>query len=219
MNDQLPLGLRLSDHTRLEDYIGEAAQRICRFNGLVYVAGPAGTGKSHLLEGLCHARNAEGWQTLYLTLGSDLSPAVLDGLEVMQLVCLDDADRTLAARDWQEALFHLINACRDRGTSLVLAGRTPVAGLELTLADLQSRLRGAYLLSTDRLTDEQKLEVIGRKAQRRGFTMSEEVCRFILGRAERDMHHLAKLVQQLDRETLRRQKKVTIPFVKESLGL
>ena len=49
--------------------------------------------------------------------------------------------------------------------------------------------------------------------------MSEEVCRFILGRAERDMHHLAKLVQQLDRETLRRQKKVTIPFVKESLGL
>jgi hypothetical protein len=33
------------------------------------------------------------------------------------------------------------------------------------------------------------------------------------------MHHLARLVDQLDEETLRRQKKVTIPFVKAALGL
>jgi hypothetical protein len=33
------------------------------------------------------------------------------------------------------------------------------------------------------------------------------------------MHHLAHLVDQLDEETLRRQKKVTIPFVKAALGL
>ena len=61
--------------------------------------------------------------------------------------------------------------------------------------------------------------VIRLKANRRGFEMSEEVCKFILGRAQRDMHHLARLVEQLDVATLRHQKKVTIPFVKEALGL
>ena len=49
--------------------------------------------------------------------------------------------------------------------------------------------------------------------------MSEEVCRFILSRAQRDMHHLARLVEQLDKQTLMQQKKVTIPFVKAALGL
>ncbi len=49
--------------------------------------------------------------------------------------------------------------------------------------------------------------------------MNEDVCRFILARAQRDMHHLATLVEQLDEETLRRQKRVTIPFVKQALGL
>ena len=77
----------------------------------------------------------------------------------------------------------------------------------------------AYQVGTDVLSDAEKLEVIRRKAKRRGFEMPAEVCDFILTRAERDMHHLARLVDQLDHETLRQQRKVTIPFVKRALGL
>jgi DnaA family protein len=162
---------------------------------------------------------SEGLSTLYLPALSILEPGVLEGLEQVDLTCLDDVDDVLDQPDWQRALFHLINAVKDAGNTLIASSTNPVSALKLELGDLDSRIKGAYLLSTDQLDDEQKLEVVGRKARRRGFDMNQEVCRFILGRSHRDMHHLARLVDQLDEETLRRQKKVTIPFVKAALGL
>jgi DnaA family protein len=144
---------------------------------------------------------------------------VLEGLEQADMVCLDDVDEVLDLADWQLALFHLINAVKDADKTLIVSSTNPVSALKLELGDLESRIKGAYLLSTDQLDDEQKLEVVERKARRRGFDMSQEVCRFILGRSPRDMHHLAHLIDQLDEETLRLQKKVTIPLVKTALGL
>lgn len=219
MNQQLPLRFKLEGHTRLDDYVGSAAARLLRLQELVYLYGPGGSGKSHLLQGLCHEAQQRGQSAIYLPTLAVLQPGVLDSLESVQLVCLDDIDDVLSMDDWQRALFHLINAFKDRGGKLVVSAALPVASLEVRLADLASRLKAAFLVATDQLDDEQKLEVVRRKAQRRGFEMSDEVCRYILSRSRRDMHHLAQLVEQLDQETLRRQKKVTIPFVKQALGI
>ena len=219
MTRQLALKFRLDDHARLDDYVGEAGSKLVHLSGFIYLSGSKGSGKSHLLQGTCHRAVSEGLSTIYLTALSILKPGVLDGLEHVDLICLDDVDDVLELADWQRALFHLINAVKDAGNTLIVSSTHPVSALKLGLGDLDSRVKGAYLLSTDLLDDEQKLEVIGRKARRRGFDMSQEVCRFILGRSRRDMHHLARLVDQLDEETLRRQKKVTIPFVKAALGL
>lgn len=219
MNQQLPLKLRLSGHTRLEDYVGDAASRLEQLEGPVYVSGSAGTGKSHLLQGLCHQAIDNGGSAIYLSSLDELHASVLEGLEAVDLVCLDGIEQVIIDQDWQTSLFHLINACRDQGRKFVASGRASAASLNISLDDLASRFKGAYLLTTEELTDRQKLEVVKLKARRRGFTMSEEVCRFILLRSDRDMHHLARLVDRLDEETLRRQKKVTIPFVKAALGL
>ena len=219
MTRQLALKFRLDDHARLDDYVGEAGSKLVHLSGFIYLSGSKGSGKSHLLQGTCHRAVSEGLSTIYLTALSILKPGVLEGLEHVDLICLDDVDDVLELADWQRALFHLINAVKDAGNTLIVSSTHPVSALKLGLGDLVSRVKGAYLLSTDLLDDEQKLEVIGRKARRRGFDMSQEVCRFILGRSRRDMHHLARLVDQLDEETLRRQKKVTIPFVKAALGL
>ncbi len=219
MTRQLALKFRLDDHTRLDDYVGEAGSKLVQLSGFIYLSGSKGSGKSHLLQGICHRAVSEGLTTLYLPALSVLEPGVLEGLEQVDLICLDDIDAVIELADWQRALFHLINAVKDAGHTLIISSSAPVSALKLELGDLDSRIKGAYLLSTDLLDDEQKLEVIGLKARRRGFDMSQEVCRFILGRSQRDMHHLARLVDQLDEETLRRQKKVTIPFVKAALGL
>ena len=219
MTQQLALKFRLDDHTRLDDYVGESGSKLVHLSGFIYLSGSKGSGKSHLLQGICHRAISEGHSAIYLTALSILEPGVLEGLEQKDLVCLDDVDEILQLADWQRALFHLINSVKDAGNTLIVSSKIPVSVLKLELGDLDSRIRGAYLLSTDQLDDEQKLEVVERKARRRGFDISQEVCRFILGRSRRDMHNLARLVDQLDEQTLRRQKKVTIPFVKAALGL
>lgn len=219
MTSQLPLQLRLDENARLDDYVGDAGAKMQSLLGLLFLSGEAGTGKSHLLQGCCHEVLEEGGTAIYLQSLPDLAPSILEGLESYDLVCLDDIDTVITDDAWQVGLFQLINAMKDAGGKLILAASSSVGRLEIRLPDLRSRLRGCYLLSTDRLTDPDKLLVIRLKANRRGFEMSDEVCKFILGRAPRDMHHLAHLVEQLDIATLRDQKKVTIPFVKEALGL
>lgn len=219
MSQQLPLRFKLESHTSLDDYVGAAANRLIELDQFIVIHGETGSGKSHLLQGLCH-RQAEAKATaLYLPMLTSLEPGILNGLEDSDLVCLDDIDDVLELPEWQSALFHLINACRDHGVKLVLSSTLPVANLKIELPDLSSRLKGAYLVATDKLNDDEKLEVIRIKAKRLGFDMEHEVCAFILSRSRRDMHHLAQLVDQLDEETLRQQKKVTIPFVKKALGL
>ena len=216
---QLHLGLKPEAHARLEDYVGEAAMKLASLNGLIYLSGAKGGGKSHLLQGLCRNTADAGGSAIYLPALHALDASVLKGLESVHLLCLDDIDQVIGQESWQIALFHLVNACRDRGNKLVMSGVEPVAALDASLADLASRMKSAYLVTTDELTDDEKLEVVRRKAQRLGFAISEEVCRFILSRSPRDMHHLARLVAQLDEETLMRQKKVTVPLVKDALGL
>ena len=219
MSLQLPLRFKLEGHTSLDDYVGVAAHRLLELDQLIVLSGDAGTGKSHLLQGLCHQMTDSVGSALYLPMLASLAPGILHGLEDSDLVCLDDIDEILATPGWQAALFHLINACCDQGAKLVLSSSEPIDALPIELPDLMSRLKGAYLLSTDILSDVEKLEVIRIKSRRLGFEMDEGVCSFILSRSQRDMPHLARLVDRLDEATLRQQKKITIPFVKKALDL
>lgn len=219
MTTQLPLQLKLEQHTCLDDYIGSASATLLGLNGAVLVYGASASGKSHLLQGICRHADEAGQRAIYLSDLSTLQANVLEGLESADLVCIDDVQALIGKPDWELALFHLLNACKDAEAKLVLATAVPPKELMAQLPDLSSRLRAAYQVMTDELDDEQKLEVIRRKAHRLGFEMNEEVCRFILARSRRDMRHLAHLVEQLDIETLQKQKKVTIPFVKQALGL
>ena len=66
MSQQLPLRLRLEGHTSLDDYIGSAADKLLQFEQLVYLSGEEGSGKSHLLQGLCHRALEEQESALYL---------------------------------------------------------------------------------------------------------------------------------------------------------
>ena len=219
MNQQIPLRFRRENYARLEDYVGQSADRLTQLDQVVFLRGTTGTGKTHLLQGLCHRAQEKAQVAIYLPMLPSLDPSILAGLEQGHLICLDDIDAVISTAEWQSSLFHLVNACRDQQVRLVMSSTQSVSALPVSLRDLVSRLKGAYLLHTDELEDSDKLEVIRRKAARRGFVMESAVCNFILSRSRRDMHHLAQLVEQLDEETLRQQKKVTIPFVKQALGL
>ena len=115
---QLPLRIGLRDSATLANfYPGDNAVLIHTLQQVaepfIYVWGGAGSGKSHLLQALCHAETTAA----YLPLGElrELGPAVLDGLEAMSLVCVDDLQAVAADPGWETALFHLYNRVRGGG--------------------------------------------------------------------------------------------------------
>ncbi len=229
---QLPLGVRLRDDATFANYYPGAnaaalgyVERLCEAEAgwtesLIYLWGSEGVGRSHLLQAACLRFEQRGEQAVYLPLAevADYGPELLDGLDQAELVCLDDLDAVAGRVDWEEALFHLFNRLRDAGRRLLLAATASPRELPVALPDLQSRLTLALVFQLHALSDEDKLRALQLRASRRGLHLTDEVGRFILTRGERSMSALFELLERLDQASLQAQRKLTIPFLKETLG-
>ena len=69
------------------------------------------------------------------------------------------------------------------------------------------------------LNDEDKINTLKLHALRRGFDLPESVGQFLISRCSRNMHDLQQLLNRLDDASLAAQRKITIPFVKDTLNL
>ncbi len=229
---QLPLGVRLRDDATFANYYPGAnaaalgyVERLCEAEAgwaesLIYLWGGDGVGRSHLLQAACLRFEQRGEQAVYLPLAevAEYGPGLLDGLDQAELLCLDDLDAVAGRADWEEALFHLFNRLRDAGRRLLLAAATSPRELPVQLPDLQSRLSLALVFQLQALSDEDKLRALQLRASRRGLHLTDEVGRFILTRGERSMSALFELLERLDQASLQARRKLTIPFLKETLG-
>lgn len=229
--DQLPLSLGLKDDKTLDTYYpGNNIQVMIQIKLMaqkegelfVYVWGREGVGKTHLLQGACHWASNYQISAMYLSLPEitqQRTPAVLEGLERIELVCLDDIE-TIAGNDiWEEALFHFFNRSRAAGQRLLIAGHTAPKSLPIKLADLHSRLTWGVTYQVHGLADEQLLEALQLRAKQRGLALSQEVGAFLIRRCTRSMPELYALLEQLDKASLAAQRRLTIPFIKAILKI
>ncbi|KII28757.1 MULTISPECIES: DnaA regulatory inactivator Hda [Pseudomonas] len=229
---QLPLGVRLRDDATFINYYPGAnaaalgyVERLCEADAgwtesLIYLWGKHGVGRTHLLQAACLRFEQMGEPAVYLPLAElmDRGVEILDNLEQYELVCLDDLQVIAGKADWEEAMFHLFNRLRDSGRRLLIAAATSPRELPVKLADLKSRLTLALIFQMRPLSDEDKLRALQLRASRRGLHLTDEVGHFILTRGTRSMSALFDLLEQLDQASLQAQRKLTIPFLKETLG-
>ena len=214
---QLHLDIKLRDDATFANYLGHAGEKLQSASGIVYLRGEEGSGRSHLLQAACHAANSGGRTSIYLV-ATEHDSAVLTALEAIDVVCIDDVDSVAGNRDWETGLFHLVNGVRDNNRTLVLSARASAHKLPVLLPDLRTRMLAAAQIETDELDDDAKISLLKQKAARKGFLLPDEVGRFIMSRTSRDMPSLISLLARLEVETLRQQKRVTIPLVKQMLG-
>jgi DnaA family protein len=230
MSRQIPLALQLQHAPLLDDFIVGANRQVvdalARQLGpggetIIYLAGADGSGRTHLLLGQCAAAEGVGLHTAYLPLrnAAALAPEMLEGLEFMGLVAIDDVHLVAEDKAWEEALFALFNRCRDRGTRLLFSADRGPAALPLALPDLPTRLAWGLTLAIQPLDDAGRLQLLQVLAERRGLEMPLEVARYLLGRGPRHPNAIGEAIDRLDRISLARQRKLTIPLVRESLGL
>ena len=190
-----------------------------RFRAL-WLAGEAGAGKSHLLQGACHAAMARGALAAYLPAAlPDAAPDMLDGLESYRLVAIDDVERRLGDADWETALMALYQQLYERSATLVLAASVAPFDLTIGLADLASRLRSFEVHRLAPLDDDDRERVMQRWAASRGLTFGSDALPFLLRRLPRRMDVLWAAFERLDTAALAQQRRLTIPLVKEILEL
>lgn len=223
---QLALPLTLDDHAVFESFWPRGNAAVVAFLEAL-AAGPDGpgcwlwgasaTGKTHLLQAVC-ARLGD--RAIYLPMAEleGLSPAILDGLDNRACICIDDLDR-IAGRDaWERGLFNLCNAAWDAGAALVVAAAAPPREAGIRLADLGSRLSRLPAFHLHALEERERQRALQLRASHRGLELPAETARYLLTRSRRDMASLYRLLDRLDTEALKAQRRLTIPFVRNVIG-
>lgn len=187
--------------------------------GNLYLWGNPGTGKSHLLQALCTRAADSRGTTAYIPLSQldELSTEMLEGLEQLDLVCIDDLQRVAGITHWEQALFHLFNRLRDNARSLVIAATSSPGGIGIELPDLKSRLSWGLTYHLQPLREAECLTALQQRARARGFTLPDEVAAYLVKRIPRDTHTMFQLLDRLDQASLAEKKRLTVPFVRRLL--
>ncbi len=226
---QLPLGVQLGVSLRLETFHagtnGEAVASLVDLasggsRAPVWLWGPSGSGKSHLLQAACALAGEAGRTAAYLPLATlrHEGAALLDGLEAIAFVALDDLDAVVADSAWEQAIFTLYNGLAEHGGRLAFAATGAPATLGFRLPDLASRLAASVVHRLQPLSESEQGEALRRRAVHRGLELSEETLGFLTRRAPRDFATLCRMLDELDTEALAAQRRLTVPFVRDWLA-
>ena len=159
----------------------------------VLLAGPVGSGKSHLVTIWCAASGAEAVAAATLS-DDDVEPLVARGAVAVEDLHAGPID--------EAALFHLLNRAREREAPVLLTSRLWASALPIRLPDLASRLRAARPVELGEPDDDLLRRVLIKLFADRQIDVDPGVVDYIALRMERSLEGASAIVADLDREGL-----------------
>ena len=193
--------------------VGDNAELVLQLNQMVqassqenslYICGPTGSGKSHLLKALANAFNVpvlSGKNRLVWRGQSDV--LILDDVQYLT--------------DYSQVqLFNAFNESRQSGhpRHIVVSGHVPTSQLQLR-EDLTSRLAWGLSYRIAQLSDDQKQTALNNTAKARGLNLAHEVITFVLTHFQRDMGSLSAVLDGIDQFSLEQQKPVSLHLLRQ----
>lgn len=176
--------------------------RLPHRESVLYLWGPPGCGKTHLLR----AAVAEARASAYLS--GSLLAVDEPGLAT---VAIDDVH--LLHAENQAKLFTLLNRQRERGGLVLASGELPPAQLALR-EDVRNRLAWGLVFELKPLSDEEKPMALVDYARARGFRIPTEVIDYLLKHGRRDMGTLLRQLATLDHQSLVQKRPVSLALLR-----
>lgn len=178
----------------------------------VYLWGPGGTGKTHLLQALAtrcrKAGQVVGWFDAADPVPWELNPS-------WSLVLLDRCEALDGAA--QHAAFALFEEAASQRVQFVAAGRLPPVDLAVR-DDLRTRLGWGHIFALQALGEPETRSALRREADRRGIFLSDDVMDYLLTRFTRNLGHLMAMLDRLDEFALAEHRAITVPLLKKMLA-
>ena len=197
----------------------------------LYLTGASGLGKTHLLMSIGNhlAETAADTRALYvhcrdLTASLDRGESGLPGNlgtsgSEIDFLLLDDIDQIDAHPTAQETLYRIYNQTLEQGGKMVFAGRTPANQLEQTESFLTSRFKWGMTAELLPMDDEATSQLMQKLATDLSLDIPDKIITFLLNRMPRDFQSVKQAITCINEESLRKKHKVTLPLVKNALGI
>lgn len=219
---QLLLNLRPEQPPSFDNFVtGKNSELVARLAALatpgvcdqIYLWGPTGSGRSHLLHAALTAARSNARPACLIEatrLGEHLAPAP------GSLVILDDIEELSEVA--QITLFRTFNAARLTGLALLMSGQQPPLRLQATLReDLRTRVGSTLIYELQPLSEVEKADALRQHGRERGMNLEESLIDYLLRHGRRDLPTLLAVVDALDRTSLEQQRPLTLPLLREIL--
>jgi len=194
-----------------------AALRELQPGRAVYLWGPQGSGRTHLLRAM--VERVPGAVLLDAGTHAPIFQALAAGA-LPALVAIDDVQQLNDAQ--QAGVFALYNRWREsaatnRAAMLVVTG--DCAPLQMPLReDLRTRLGWDLVFRLELLSDADKLSALHAHAAARALKVAPELLEWLITRHARDMRRLTAVLDALDHYSLATKRPVTLPLLKTMLA-
>lgn len=222
---QLVLSFTLNSKMLWQNFIGEKNQQIVKFlselfeqssSSVVYIYGERSSGKTHLLQGCAFAALDKSLGVVYLDFAQEMPEDILQGLEEYDWVCIDNVDCLRESQ--QQALFDLYNRVTNTSTKLVISADTLPGELN-SLKDLKTRLSLATVFALEAISDTQKKQIIQQQMNDRNLRIDQKIVDYLFKHYSRDLDDLLNVINKLDKVSLQQKSSITIPLIKQVLGI
>ena len=175
------------------------------------ISGPPYSGKTHLSKILI--KNARNYKTLY----SDRDyQNILDRFEDSDFFILENIDKVKHDK-FEHELFHIINLAKENNKKLLMTSRKRISEIDLNLEDLKSRLN-SILEAKIKEPDDQLMELLLIKIfNDKQLKINPNIIDFLVSRLERSYESINLFIEKIDKFSLEKGKKITIPLINDLL--
>ncbi len=186
------------------------------------INGAEGSGKSFLMQAICNELSSSGKQFAFIPMNKAINMGVeiFQNLASLNAVCIDDLQLILSREEWETALFNLINECQQSNCSLILSFGGNQSLEDITqLPDLLSRIKRMEFMKLQAVQDEFLNQALDFVSQQLDINLEKAELEFLLNHQTREFSLLVENIISLDRQAASLKRKITIPFIKETLNL
>lgn len=172
------------------------------------IAGPPGSGKSHLVN-VWKAKSAAR-----VVAAREITIAAIPDLAAAGVLAVEDLDKGPVE---EQALFHLLNLVREQKLHVLFTSATRPGDLGIKLPDFSSRLKALPLAEIDAPDDALLSAVLVKLFTDRQLQVDPPVIAYCLVRMERSLDAARQLVAEIDTLALTMQRGVTRALAAKAL--
>ncbi|QDH17615.1 DnaA/Hda family protein [Swingsia samuiensis] len=177
-------------------------------DGRLWLWGPAGTGKTHLLTVWAYEHDATVLDARLFSRSSSGGRVRVQGN-----LALDNAD----SPGDEATMLHLLNDAVAQGDHVLMVGRMPPSRTHFALPDLASRLRATATTATENPDDELRATLLLSLLADRQLVVSQSVTEWLWKHLPRTGSALVRAVERLDEVALARGIPITRGLAQEIL--
>ena len=195
----------------------ELKKNLLEGNDDLFLYGIKKSGKSFLLQSVCNFYDSKNKSSLYVPI-SDVKKygiSFMDSLDNLDVICIDDIDLINCDKEWEIAIFNLINDCLISKCRLIFSSALNPSSIKFDLKDLISRIKKMNHVELFPVSDDKLNDALNFICNLRSINLGEKEINYLVTYSKRNISDLINIINKLDKTSMQLKRKITVPLIKE----